>query len=132
MKKMKPSIKNASDLKHHQALLRMQVSAKEDELNSSWAYLRGNYKTLVWREINPLRSSGALSTLAGMLHPSLLPLVSELTKGTVKGRPFNLKVLGEAVKFAIASFGIKWLKKLIESKEEESEQHSDQQPPESN
>lgn len=126
MKKMKRNIKNASDLKHHQALLRMQVSAKEEELNSSWKYLRGNYRTLVWREINPLRNSNALSALVGMLQPGLLPLVSELTKGTFKGKPLNLKVLVEAVKFAIASFGIKWLRKLIESKDEEQPEEQEQ------
>ncbi len=75
---------------------------------------------MVWNEINPFKNSSVLSTAVGWLQPGLLPVVAEVVKGTAKGNPVNLKVLGSAAKYAVASIGIKWLRKWIEGNEEES------------
>ncbi len=116
---MKRKIQNLSDLRHEQELLRIQLQAKQSQLGESWTYLKHNYKGMIWNEINPFKGSSVLSAAIGLLQPGLLPVVTEVAKGTVKGSPINMKVLGSAAKYAIASMGIKWLRKWIESKEQE-------------
>ncbi len=115
----KRNIQNLSDLRHEQSLLRMQLEAKEKQLAESWTYLKTNYKGMIWNDINPFKNSSVLSTALGWLQPGLLPVVAEVAKGTAKGNPVNLKVVGSAAKYAIASIGIKWLRKWIDSKETE-------------
>src|SRR6478609_9687479 len=122
MKMKKHKIQNLSDLKHEQSLIRMQIESKKKELGESWTYLKLNYKGMVWNEINPLKNSSLLSTAVGWLQPGLLPVITEVAKGTAKGSPINLKVVGSAAKYAIASIGIKWLRKWIENKEEDHEE----------
>ncbi len=123
------SIKTYSDLKHEQSLLRMQLQNKEAQLLDSWGYLKSNYKKMVWKEINPFKGSSILNTALNLIQPGLLPVIAEVAKGTVKGSPINMKVVGTTAKYAIASLGIKWLRKWLDSKDEiETEKPNEEVP----
>jgi len=117
---MKHKIKSLSDLKHEQALLKIELRLKEEQVANSWVYFKQNYRTMLWREINPLKNTDILSSALGFLQPGLLPVIAEVVKGTAKGKPINLNVLGSTAKYAIASLGIKWLRKWIENKTDEN------------
>lgn len=112
------SIKTYSDLKHEQSLLRLQLQNKETQLLGSWVYLKSNYKKMVWKEVNPFKGSSILHAALNLVQPGLLPIIAEVAKGTVKGSPVNLKVVATTAKYAIASLGIKWLRKWLDNKEE--------------
>jgi hypothetical protein len=73
---------------------------------------------MIWEQINPFKHSSVLSTALGLLQPSLLPVITEVVKGTVKGSPINAKVIGSTIKYAIANLGIKWLRKWLDDKNE--------------
>jgi hypothetical protein len=123
---MKPrKINNLTDLRLERERLKLQLAAKEDQLEDSWVYLKHNYKGMIWDQLNPFKNSGVLSTALGFLQPGLLPVLTEVVKGTVKGSPINGKVIGSAVKYAIANFGIKWLRKWLDDKNEQPEGEED-------
>lgn len=120
MMKTKP-VKTIDDLRRHQDLLRMKLDKHEADLNNSWVYLKTNYKQLVWKEINPFKGNKILNVALDMLQPGLLPIISEVAKGSAKGSPVNTKVIGSSLKFVVASLGIKWLKKWLDLKQEKAE-----------
>ena len=116
---MKPKqINNLTDLRLERVRLKIQLATKEDQLEDSWVYFKDNYKGMIWEQINPFKNSSLFSTALGLLQPSLLPVLTEVVKGTVKGSPINGKVIGSTIKFAIANLGIKWLRKWLDDKEE--------------
>lgn len=123
MMKTRP-IRTIEDLRRQQDLLRSELTKHELELNSSWIYLKTNYKQLVWKEINPLKGNKILNVALDMLQPGLLPVIAEVAKGTAKGSPLNTKVLGSSLKFIVASIGIKWLRKWLDLKQEETPEES--------
>ena len=90
-------INNLSDLRLERERIKMQLVAKEDQLEGSWMYLKHNYKGMIWEQLNPFKDSGLLSTALGLLQPGLLPVLTEVVKGTVKGSPINGKVIGSIV-----------------------------------
>ncbi|MES2780961.1 MAG: hypothetical protein V4651_13800 [Bacteroidota bacterium] len=111
-------INNLSDLRLEKERIRMQLEAKEEQLESSWVYLKHNYKGMIWEQLNPFKNSGLLNAALGLLQPGLLPVITEVVKGTIKGSPINGKVIGSTVKYAIANFGIKWLRKWLDDRNE--------------
>lgn len=121
MNPMKRKINNIYDLRLERERIKMQLTAKETELENSWTYLKHNYKGMIWEQLNPFKNSGVLSAAVGLLQPGLLPVVTEVVKGTAKGKPLNGKVIGSAVKYALANMGIKWLRKWLDEKEETGE-----------
>jgi hypothetical protein len=127
---MKRKINNLYELRLERERIKMQLAAKETELENSWIYLKHNYKGMIWDQLNPFKNSGILSAAIGLLQPGLLPVVTEVVKGTAKGNPLNGKVIGSAVKYALASWGIKWLRKWLDDKQENEEQPEDDQNPE--
>lgn len=127
---MKRRINNLYDLRLERERIKMQLTAKEAELENSWVYLKHNYKGMIWEQINPFKNSGILSAAIGLLQPGLLPVVAEVVKGTAKGTPINGKVITSAVKYALANLGIKWLRKWLDDKQENEEQPEDNLNPE--
>lgn len=115
------SIRTIDDLRYHQEVLRLQVEKKEQELNNSWLYLKSNYKKMVWQEVNPFKGNSILNTALDLIQPGLLPVITEVAKGSAKGKPINMKVLGSSAKFVVATLGIKWLRKWLDLKQEETE-----------
>lgn len=113
-------IRTIEDLRRHQDVLRSQVEKSELELNNSWLYIRTHYKQMVWKEVNPFKGNKVIDVALNMLQPGLLPVLTEVARGTAKGNPVNTKVLGSSLKFIVASVGIKWLKKWLDLKQEES------------
>jgi hypothetical protein len=126
MMKTKP-IKTIDDLRRHQDLLKMKLESRAEQLSHSWTYARGNYKKLVWKEINPFKGNGALNIALDLIQPGLLPVIAEVAKGSVKGQPLNVKVLGSSLKYAAASLGIKWLRKWLEVKQDDSHEEANNQ-----
>lgn len=119
---MKPKkINNLESLRYEQERLRLKLEYTEEQLNESWSYLKTNYKGMIWKQINPFKNSSLLNTVLDMVQPGLLPVLGEVVKGGIKGNPINLKVLGSSAKYAIATLGIKWLRRFIEKKEEGKE-----------
>jgi hypothetical protein len=117
MMKTKP-IKTITDLRHHQEVLRANIEKHETELNNSWLHLKTNYGRMVWKEINPFKGNKPLNMVLDLLQPGLLPVITEVIKGSTKGNPLNLKVVGSSLKFMVASLGIKWLRKWLELKQD--------------
>lgn len=111
-------INNLSDLRLERERLKLQIAAKEEQLEGSWVYLKQNYKGMIWEQVNPFKNSSVLSTALGLLQPGLLPVITEVVKGTVKGSPINVRVIGSTIKYAIANLGIKWLRKWLDDKNE--------------
>jgi hypothetical protein len=126
MMKSKP-IKTLGDLRHHQQVLQMQVEQEAAKLNGSWVHLKANYKTMFWAGVNPFKNNGILNSALDLIKPGLLPVIAEVAKGSIKGQPLNAKVVGSAVKYTVASLGIKWLRKWLDSKQEEDV--SENEPP---
>ncbi|MES2558234.1 MAG: hypothetical protein V4590_00730 [Bacteroidota bacterium] len=119
---MKPrKIQNLSDLRVERERIRLQLEAKEEQLENSWIYLKHNYRGMIWEQLNPFRNSAWLGTALGLIQPGLLPVITEVIKGTAKGSPINAKVIGSTVKYAIANLGIKWLRKWIDEKNKTEE-----------
>lgn len=115
-------INNLSDLRLERERIRLQLEAKEEQLEGSWIYLKHNYRGMIWEQINPFKNSSMLSTALGFLQPGLLPVITEVVKGSVKGSPINAKVIGSTVKYAIANFGIKWLRKWLDDRTEAADE----------
>jgi hypothetical protein len=111
-------INNLADLRLERERLTLQLAAKQEQLEGSWVYLKQNYKGMIWEQINPFKHSSVLSTALGLLQPGLLPVITEVVKGTLKGSPINAKVIGSTIKYAIANLGIKWLRKWLDDKNE--------------
>ena len=111
-------INNLSDLRLERERLKLQIAAKEEQLEGSWVYLKQHYKGMIWEQVNPFKNSSVLSTALGLLQPGLLPVITEVVKGTVKGSPINARVIGSTIKYAIANLGIKWLRKWLDDKNE--------------
>jgi hypothetical protein len=133
MNRMKPKrIHNLQSLKYEQERLQMEIGRTQEELGESWGYLKENYKGMIWKQINPFKNSSVLNVALDLVQPGLLPVITELVKGGVKGNPVNLKVLSSSAKYAVATFGIKWLRKFIEKKgadEETTRQEDDLNKP---
>ncbi len=124
--KTKP-IRTIDDLRRHQDLLRLKVEKHELELNSSWLYLKSNYRKMVWKEINPFKGNKALNIALDLIQPGLLPVITEVAKGATKGSPVNMKVVGSSLKYVVASLGIKWLKNWLELKQEKDDSADQEQ-----
>jgi hypothetical protein len=119
MNRMKPKkITNLESLRYEQEKLRMQLEHTEENLDKSWGYLKTNYRSMIWKQINPFKNSSILNTALNLVQPGLLPILGEVVKGGIKGNPINLKVLSSSAKYAIATLGIKWLRKFMEKKED--------------
>jgi len=119
---MKPKkINNLESLRYEQERLRLKLEYTEEQLQESWSYLKTNYKGMIWKQINPFKNSSVLNTVLDLVQPGLLPVLGEVVKGGIKGNPINLKVLGSSAKYAIASLGIKWLRRFIDKKGEGNE-----------
>lgn len=117
-------INNLSDLRLERERIRVQLEAKEEQLESSWIYLKQNYRGMIWEQLNPFKNVSWLSSALGLIQPGLLPVITEVVKGTVKGSPINAKVIGSTVKYAIANLGIKWLRKWLDDKAEAQEEEA--------
>jgi hypothetical protein len=115
-------VNNLSDLRLERERIRLQLEAKEEQLEGSWIYLKDNYRGMIWDQINPFKNSNVLSTALGFLQPGLLPVITEVAKGTLKGSPINAKVIGSTVKYAIANLGIKWLRKWLDDRAEAADE----------
>lgn len=110
-------INTLADLRLEKERIKIQLATKEDQLEESWGFLKQNYKGMIWQQINPFKNSNILSSVLGLLQPGLIPVITEVLKGTAKGSPVNAKVVGSAIKYAAANFGIKWLRKWLAERE---------------
>jgi hypothetical protein len=124
------SIKNLNDLRQYQEILKLKLDSSNNQLAQSWTYIKTNSFKLVWREINPFKGNKGVNMVLDLIQPGLLPVIAEVAKGSVKGNPLNLKVLGSTLKYAAAQFGIKWLRKLLDSKPEETVEQEEAIPSE--
>jgi hypothetical protein len=122
MTKARP-IRNLEDLRWKRQELRLQVEKHEQDLGESWKSLQANYRGMIWKEVNPFKGGKVLNMALDLIQPGLLPVIAEVAKGSVKGNPLNLKVLGSSLKYAAASFGIKWLRKWLDKKQEGNVEH---------
>jgi hypothetical protein len=111
------TIQNINDLKYHKQLLEVQLKHKEQELGHSLQYFRKHYKSMIWREINPLRNNNVLDEALHLITPGLIPVVVDLVKNNSEGKPFSVKQLSSSFKYAIASLGIKWLRKWLRAED---------------
>lgn len=131
MSQMKPKkINNLQSLKLEQERLRMQLAFTEDQLGISWSDLKQNYKGMIWKQINPFKNSSVLKIALDLVQPGLLPVITEVVKGGIKGNPLNLKVLGTSAKYAAANIGIKWLRKLLDKRDNAPEDSETDTPSE--
>jgi hypothetical protein len=129
-------IRDVKELRIERELLEFQLAEKEVQLAESWDYLRQHYKSILWSEINPLKNNRAVKVALGLVQPVLLPVLSELLKGTTKGKAFSRTEIWRTAKFALASLGVKWLSDWLDSRETSSaptgeREENNQESPES-